>query len=158
MTKLARECSNAGHFTIVTMHWGEELSKKPQLYQSRIARQLIDAGADAVIGHHPHVLQPIEMYAGHPIIYSIGNFAFGSRPLINKQEGMAVAFHLSANNSHVKMVLTPLNVNNTHVAFKPRPLEEGEIDPVAAMLPSNHKCEWNKKERQWTCLLKKDQS
>lgn len=42
------------------------------------AAQYIDAGADLVIGSHPHVLQPVEYYNGKPIVYSLGNFVFGS--------------------------------------------------------------------------------
>lgn len=50
----------------------------PQEYQRALARRYIDAGADLVIGSHPHVLQGIEYYKGKPIFYSLGNFVFGS--------------------------------------------------------------------------------
>ena len=53
-------------------------AEKPQEYQRTLGRQLIDAGADLVIGSHPHVLQGIEYYQGKPIVYSLGNFIFGS--------------------------------------------------------------------------------
>lgn len=67
-----------GNFVIVYVHWGVEKDEKPQEYQRTLGQQYIDAGADLVIGSHPHVLQGIEYYKGKPIVYSLGNFVFGS--------------------------------------------------------------------------------
>lgn len=61
---------------IVSMHWGDEYRKKPNSRQIKIAHQLIDAGADLILGHHPHVLQEIEEYKNGIIVYSLGNFVF----------------------------------------------------------------------------------
>ncbi|HYP87986.1 MAG TPA: CapA family protein, partial [Polyangiaceae bacterium] len=58
------------------LHWGWENEPKPCARQRELARKMIDAGADAVIGAHPHVTQGAEMYRGKPIIYSLGNFVF----------------------------------------------------------------------------------
>ena len=58
------------------MHWGWERERQPSARQRRLARLMIDAGADAVVGGHPHVTQGDESYAGKPIIYSLGNFVF----------------------------------------------------------------------------------
>jgi poly-gamma-glutamate capsule biosynthesis protein CapA/YwtB (metallophosphatase superfamily) len=58
------------------LHWGWENEPEPCADQRKLARQLLDAGADAVIGAHPHVTQGAEMYRGKPIIYSLGNFVF----------------------------------------------------------------------------------
>jgi poly-gamma-glutamate capsule biosynthesis protein CapA/YwtB (metallophosphatase superfamily) len=57
-------------------HWGWENEPGPSARQRELARALIDAGADAVIGSHPHVTQGVEMYRGRPIVYSLGNFVF----------------------------------------------------------------------------------
>lgn len=65
-------------YVIVFVHWGIERDERPQEYQRQMGRQYIDAGADLVIGSHPHVLQGIEYYQGRPIVYSLGNFIFGS--------------------------------------------------------------------------------
>ena len=65
-------------FVVVYVHWGIEKEEKPQDYQRSMGRQMIDAGADLVIGAHPHVLQGIEYYKGKAIVYSLGNFVFGS--------------------------------------------------------------------------------
>lgn len=58
-------------------HWGSELAHYPEEYQTTLARMCIDLGADLVIGHHPHVLQGIDVYNGKYIVYSLGNFCFG---------------------------------------------------------------------------------
>ena len=63
-------------FLCVYVHWGIERSTKPEQYQISMAHALIDAGADAVIGAHPHVLQGVEYYNGKPVFYSLGNFIF----------------------------------------------------------------------------------
>ncbi|RWI65633.1 CapA family protein [Mesorhizobium sp.] len=68
-------------FCIVTNHghepdWSEEVSQKPADYEQPFAHRLIDAGADAYIGHGPHLLRGIEIYRGRPIFYSLGNFFF----------------------------------------------------------------------------------
>jgi len=61
---------------IVYAHWGEELSRKPREIEKQLARAYIDAGADLVVGSHPHVLQGFEHYNGRWIAYSLGNFIF----------------------------------------------------------------------------------
>ena len=63
---------------IVSLHWGNEYYARPDRRQVALARSLIDAGATAVIGHHPHVPQGVEIYRGRVICYSLGNFLFGS--------------------------------------------------------------------------------
>ena len=65
-------------YLVVYVHWGVERDEKPQEHQRILGKQIIDAGADLVIGSHPHVLQGIEYYNGKPICYSLGNFIFGS--------------------------------------------------------------------------------
>lgn len=58
------------------MHWGQEHEPRANDRQRELARVMIDAGADAVVGTHPHVVQDTETYQGKPIIYSLGNFVF----------------------------------------------------------------------------------
>lgn len=72
------ECHAAGEKVVVLIHWGIERDETPQEYQRALAKRYIDAGADLVIGSHPHVLQGMEYYKGKPIFYSLGNFIFGS--------------------------------------------------------------------------------
>ncbi len=61
---------------VVSLHWGVEGASYPSPRQIRLGRQLVDAGASVVLGHHPHVVQGIERYRGGLIAYSLGNFQF----------------------------------------------------------------------------------
>lgn len=61
---------------IVSTHFGEEYQTQPSEIQKLIAKSAVDAGADIVIGHHPHVIQPVEQYKDGWIAYSLGNFVF----------------------------------------------------------------------------------
>ena len=63
---------------VVYIHWGEESKEMPNEIQTTLAHDIVDAGADLVVGAHPHVLQGIEFYKDVPIVYSLGNFVFGS--------------------------------------------------------------------------------
>lgn len=65
---------------LVSIHWGHEFVEEPTAGQIAFAHRLVDAGADAIIGHHPHVLQSVERYHDRPIVYSLGNFVFGHQP------------------------------------------------------------------------------
>jgi poly-gamma-glutamate synthesis protein (capsule biosynthesis protein) len=61
---------------VISLHWGMEYRRSPTSSQMRIAHQLIDAGANLILGHHPHVVQKIEEYKEGIIVYSLGNFVF----------------------------------------------------------------------------------
>lgn len=76
------EAKNRVDILIISLHWGIEGSTEPTERQRKLAQQIIDAGADLIIGHHPHVLQPIEKYKGKLIAYSLGNFVFDNPRLI----------------------------------------------------------------------------
>ncbi len=62
---------------IVYFHGGQENIHRPEEWKKSAARKIAEAGADLVVGGHPHVLQPMEVYQGVPIVYSIGNFVYG---------------------------------------------------------------------------------
>ena len=68
--------NNDSDLIVAYLHFGNEYSNSPNENQVKIAHELIDYGADVVIGSHPHVTQGIEMYNGKPIFYSLGNFIF----------------------------------------------------------------------------------
>ncbi len=61
---------------IVNIHWGIENIVYPEVEKTELARKIIDEGADIIIGHHPHIIQPMEVYKGKYIFYSLGNFYF----------------------------------------------------------------------------------
>lgn len=72
-----KDAETQSDFQIVFYHGGTERVYSPEEWRVRASRKLVDNGADLVIGNHPHVLQPREVYNGVDIIYSMGNFCFG---------------------------------------------------------------------------------
>lgn len=106
---------------VVSFHWGQEANTALREYQPRLARVAIDAGADIVAGHHPHILQGVEYYEGGVIFYSLGNFTFGS---YSERARSSVIAHVLAGPGGVREVeLVPINVYNPEVLFRPRVLE-----------------------------------
>ncbi len=95
--------SEPDSYIIVTLHWGGEHTLQPVTIQRVRAHQLIDAGADALIGHHTHTLQTIEEYKGKPIYYSIGNFIFDQRKPVNTKACM-VKLTITKESSHVETI------------------------------------------------------
>jgi poly-gamma-glutamate synthesis protein (capsule biosynthesis protein) len=71
-----REVRDKLDFIVVSLHWGTEYAPHPSEYQKEVAHALVDAGADLIIGHHPHVVQDVEQYKNAYIFYSLGNFVF----------------------------------------------------------------------------------
>lgn len=76
MAESVRAAKEKSDFVIVSMHSGYEYKPKPNKRQTEFAHAAIDAGAELVIGHHPHVVQTMEKYKGKYILYSLGNFVF----------------------------------------------------------------------------------
>ncbi|MBO7418069.1 MAG: CapA family protein [Bacteroidaceae bacterium] len=74
---------------IAVLHWGAEFQTTPSMQQRIDAQTIISAGADAIIGHHPHVVQPLRYVDGKPVFYSLGNFVFDQTPPIANQAIMA---------------------------------------------------------------------
>ncbi len=64
---------------VVSLHWGVEYASRPERRQMQLAHQIIDAGADLVVGGHPHIIQRLEQYHDRWIVFSLGNFIFDQR-------------------------------------------------------------------------------
>lgn len=75
---------------IVYVHWGNEYEPHHSRSQRRFAEQLVSLGVDAVVGHHPHVIQDIDMIDGVPVFYSLGNFVFDQYFSNAVQEGLVL--------------------------------------------------------------------
>ena len=83
------QAARADHdLVIVTVHWGTQYAEAPDAWQVTAAHAFVDAGADLVIGHHPHVLQGFERYQGGLIAYSLGNFVFRNAQLPARHTGV----------------------------------------------------------------------
>jgi len=76
-----KEARQNADFVIAYVHWGTEYSYELEEVQLTTGKEYLDAGADIVIGAHPHCLQGIEYYKGKPIVYSLGNFWFNDKTL-----------------------------------------------------------------------------
>jgi poly-gamma-glutamate synthesis protein (capsule biosynthesis protein) len=106
---------------VVSFHWGEELREDPKAYQRYYAQQVIDFGADLVVGHHPHILQGIEYYKERLIAYSLGNFVFGSYSQ-RARESIILRIYIDRKGLLFAEVV-PISVYNFHVQFQPRQLD-----------------------------------
>ena len=103
---------------VVSFHWGGERMERPKYYQREYAHRVIDLGADIVIGHHPHVLQGAEKYQNKLILYSLGNFAFGSTNPYYKEGGMAEIW-IDRDGLRSAEVI-PIDVDNRQSRFQPQ--------------------------------------
>ncbi|MEJ2637172.1 MAG: CapA family protein [Calditrichia bacterium] len=113
-----RKLKKENDLVIVSFHWGSELLEAPKEYQVKLAHRTIDAGADLILGHHPHVVQGIEVYKGKIIAYSLGNFIFGSFSE-NVRESMLLKFFYGTN-SIKGCKIYPIYIYNKDVEFQPR--------------------------------------
>jgi poly-gamma-glutamate synthesis protein (capsule biosynthesis protein) len=87
---------DAGNFVIVYPHWGVEYNHAASTRQTKLAYAFIDAGADIVVGSHPHVVEGIEIYKGKPIFYSLGNLVFDQYFSADTQEGLGLRLNIDA--------------------------------------------------------------
>ncbi|HEY3309106.1 MAG TPA: CapA family protein [Desulfuromonadaceae bacterium] len=118
-------------YVIVTFHWGTEGSSTARANQRSAAHKAIEAGADAVIGHHPHVLQGVERYKNGIIFYSLGNFAFAST---SKTADVAAMVRLRLNGAQREAEILPLDVLHSRVRFQPQPLRGKRAEAVIRQL------------------------
>lgn len=90
--RAARENSD---FVLVSIHWGVEYRTTPTQKQVELAHAMVDAGADAILGHHAHVIASSEWYKDRPIYYSLGNFVFDQYFQRSVQEGLGLTLTLT---------------------------------------------------------------
>lgn len=110
---------------IINSHLGFEYQTVAGAKQRDLYHQMIESGADAIIGHHPHVVQEYEVYQGKPIFYSLGNFIFDQYFSAETQAGLAVGLKLSPDQSLSFDVYDLSAVGSRITAIKLRPkLEE----------------------------------
>lgn len=115
---------------IVSLHAGDEYTASPNEEQRDFARAAIEAGADLVIGHHPHVVQTLEKYQDKYIFYSLGNFVFDQMWSEETRHGLAVKFYFNKTGV-VKIGLMPVVIDDF---CQPRPAVEEEVTEIVKRL------------------------
>jgi len=98
LQKVVEDIKNAkksADVVIVSIHWGQEYKSAESAAQISLAHEIIDAGADMVVGHHPHVVQNVEKYQGKYIAYSLGNFVFDQNFADETSHGLLLRVDLS---------------------------------------------------------------
>jgi len=115
------EVREEADLVVVLVHWGREKADWPVEHQKNLARAYIDAGADLVVGAHPHVLQGFESYKGKWIAYSLGNFIFNMTPTVRTHE-TGVLDATCTREGECSLQLHPMRA----VASQPVPLEGEE--------------------------------
>jgi len=96
---------------ILSLHWGQEFVPFPSPKQIEIGRRLIDAGADIILGVHPHVIQSYEMYNGKPIIYSLGNFIFDQSYIKRTRKSIIAKIVIDMNTRKTIVNTIPIMLN-----------------------------------------------
>lgn len=130
------------NIVIAVCHWGEELENKPNNTQRTAAHAFIDAGADLVAGHHPHVLQGVEQYAGRYIYYSLGNFAFAGNSTVNStnKKSMILRPRIALTNNTAQITgisIVPCYTSSSGTVsnnFQPLPLFGGDAEEIKEYL------------------------
>jgi len=130
-------------FVVVLPHWGENYRWRSQT-QQRMAHDLVDAGADLILGHGAHMLQEIERYEGKWIVYSLGNFMFNSAGRYARFRvppySMPARLVVERQGQHWKKILRlyPILSDNTKTRYRPRPVSETEFAEVYEKLGRKH--------------------
>jgi poly-gamma-glutamate capsule biosynthesis protein CapA/YwtB (metallophosphatase superfamily) len=139
MTRLKQDIvtNRAGaDLLIISMHSGTEYAATANKHQTDFAHAAIDAGADMVIGHHPHVLQPIEVYKGKYIFYSLGNFVF-DQPWPYTKQSVLAHINITAKSDkgmwiiqETRPFLLPLTISQ----FQPQPIVSATGTPYKEVM------------------------
>lgn len=121
-------------YIIYTIHAGKEYSNSQNELQQEMARSIIDAGADLIIGTHPHVVQGIEHYQDGLILYSLGNFVFGGNLKLTRFEGLIAQVELTfdqGSHQHTALNLHPVVTSGSRPDNDFRPIPATGEDKLA---------------------------
>jgi poly-gamma-glutamate synthesis protein (capsule biosynthesis protein) len=110
------------NYQIVYVHWGEEYDNKSSLTQQELAKQLADLGVDIIIGHHPHVVEEVEIINNTMVFYSLGNFIFDQYFSTEVQEGLVLELFLAEE----KLLVNLLPVTSLSTRAQPRLMNDQE--------------------------------
>ncbi|MHB1330516.1 MAG: CapA family protein [Minisyncoccota bacterium] len=124
-------------YIVVFAHWGDEYNTDPNESQVKIGHAFVDAGTDLVIGSHPHVVQPIEIYKGRAIFYSLGNFMFDQDFSLATRQGLVVRLELGETTQ--KFHLIGIEMERSKLYFPEHEAFELSRQVLISMLPEKYK-------------------
>lgn len=139
VVKRVKAAKTDKNLVIVSFHWGAEDVYSPNGVQLALGHAAVDAGADLVIGTHPHVLQGIETYKGRHILYSLGNFVFGGNGNPADKDSIIYQEAFVEKNGRMgpgEMTLVPVRISGltTRNDYRPMLLEGAERERVLAKM------------------------
>ncbi|MGD6817246.1 CapA family protein [Metabacillus sp. 84] len=138
------EAKKNADFVFVHAHWGQEYDTDPHPRQKDLAKALADAGADVVIGHHPHVLSPVEVYKDSVIFYSLGNFIFDQGWTRTRES--AIAQMRLMEDGKARFELTPLEIKGAQPA-PIREMNQLQMKKMKAQLTKDsHNLDWHEED------------
>lgn len=117
---------------IVSLHWGTEYRDTPSREQKEMAHKLIEAGADAIIGHHPHWFQGLEVYQGKIIAYSLGNFVMDQNWSNETREGLFLQLLINRDGT-VKARTRPVFIKESQPQWVEGDYQERLINRVVSL-------------------------
>lgn len=135
LLEVTREAKSRADMVIVYIHWGTEYSEELEEAQINGARELVEAGADVVLGAHPHCLQGMEFCEEVPVLYSLGNYWFNEKTL----DSVLVKLHFYGNDEeqHLDTILVPARQEDHYTGLLTEPEDvEGWKEHIIRMSPS----------------------
>ena len=137
---IAQAKEEGAQLVIVAFHWGSEKATAPDETQQTLAHIAVDCGADLVVGHHPHVLQGIELYKGKYIAYSLGNFCFGGNSAPSDMDTIlfrqTFTIEEGGARADAKAEIIPCSISSAsgYNNYQPTPAQGSEADRIMAKL------------------------
>ena len=131
-----RELRAAGaDVVVVSLHWGNEYQHAPSSFQRNVAALLMTGGeVDALIGHHAHVVQPVEWISDRPVVYGLGNFLSGQRQSVTRRDGAIVSLSFAEDRDgwYVEaLTAQPTWVTDGYAVVPARPEDGGTLGASA---------------------------
>jgi poly-gamma-glutamate synthesis protein (capsule biosynthesis protein) len=88
--RVVRRAARAADVVVLLPHWGTQYTHRPELIQREVSRALVRAGADLVVGGHPHWVKGVDLVRGVPVLHSLGNFVFDMDFMEQTMEGVVL--------------------------------------------------------------------
>ncbi|MGN0301524.1 MAG: CapA family protein [Anaerotardibacter sp.] len=144
LTNIQTAKDNGAQVIMVYFHWGSELETVPDSTQIELGHAAIDAGADLVIGSHPHVIQGYEKYNGRYIVYSLGNFCFGGNPNPTSKDCMVfqqtftVRGNEVATDDNINVIPVSVSSVSSYNNYQPTPAEGSEAERILEKIKASN--------------------